>query len=248
MAAGLGTRLRPRSGDVPKPLVPVAGVPLVKRALLAMAEAGLSRVVVVVGYKADEVRAHIARDGDYARAGLRSVDFVMNDEYEKSLGISVSKVEGHVHAPFVLAMSDHVFATDLVRLAAAADMTRADLYLCVDRRIHEIDDPDDATRVLDDGERILNIDKGIGEYNAIDCGVFAMTPAIFTALREARVDRPQPSLSDGVKRLAARGRARIIDIGNAFWQDVDAPPSLDLAEQKLAALAAEARSPRGVHG
>ena len=60
LAAGLGTRMRPLTNDRPKPLVEVAGKPLVDHALDRLAEAGVARAVVNVHHFGDAVEAHVA--------------------------------------------------------------------------------------------------------------------------------------------------------------------------------------------
>ncbi len=65
LCAGLGTRLRPLTERVPKPAVPVCGVPLVRWNLALLAGAGVSRVVVNVHHLADEMAAAAS---DAARA------------------------------------------------------------------------------------------------------------------------------------------------------------------------------------
>jgi len=60
LAAGLGTRMRPYVGDLPKPLVQVAGKPLIDYALDRLAEAGVERVVVNVHYLANTLERHLA--------------------------------------------------------------------------------------------------------------------------------------------------------------------------------------------
>ena len=60
MAAGLGKRMRPLTAARPKPMVRVAGKPLIDHALDRLAEAGVARAVVNVHYLGDAVEAHVA--------------------------------------------------------------------------------------------------------------------------------------------------------------------------------------------
>lgn len=58
LAAGLGTRLRPITDTVPKPLVPVAGQPLIERIMANARAEGATRFVANAHYRADQVLAH----------------------------------------------------------------------------------------------------------------------------------------------------------------------------------------------
>lgn len=67
LAAGLGTRLRPLSDYVPKPLLPVAGVTLLDRAIAALDLAGVGRIAVNAHHRADRIAAHLEARPDQAR-------------------------------------------------------------------------------------------------------------------------------------------------------------------------------------
>ncbi len=68
LAAGLGTRLRPITDRMPKPLVPVGGKPMIDRVLDLLTEAGIETAAVNVHHHADQMEAHLA-----ARAAPRIV-------------------------------------------------------------------------------------------------------------------------------------------------------------------------------
>lgn len=72
MAAGLGTRMRPLTDAMPKPLIEVAGKTLLDRVLDPLTAAGVKRVIVNVHWCAEQVEAHMAARGD--------LDVVISDE------------------------------------------------------------------------------------------------------------------------------------------------------------------------
>ena len=156
IAAGLGSRIF-RGGDpLPKPLLSVGGVSLLKRALLTLAAGGITRACVVIGFMGERIRAALAGDPEIASAGLQ-VEFVDNPDYHLANGVSVLAAREWITGPFVLSMSDHIYDVVLARLAAQADLLDADLVLCVDRRLGEIYDMDDATKVRTEDVRIVDI-------------------------------------------------------------------------------------------
>jgi 1L-myo-inositol 1-phosphate cytidylyltransferase len=221
LAAGEGSRLR--SAAQLKPLCTVAGRSLLAHAVSGLADAGLKRVVVVIGYGADQIAAHIA-----ARSWPIAVETVTTGDYRKPNGTSVlaaAPLVGNEEA--LLAMCDHLVEPDLYRrvaLAGAAGGAR----LGVDRRIeNDWVDLEDVTRVRTVDEHILDIGKGLDPYDCFDTGVFAIGPALFEALRGFEC----PSLTDGMRALAAEGAALTVDCGQLGWIDVDDQSALQKAER-----------------
>lgn len=68
LAGGLGTRLRPVTTQIPKPMVPVAGAPYLEHQLRLLAQQGLRDVVLLTGYLGEQIEEHF---GDGSRLGLQ---------------------------------------------------------------------------------------------------------------------------------------------------------------------------------
>jgi choline kinase len=139
-------------------------------------------------------------------------------------------------APHLLMMADHLFDPAIVARTIAAPP--AALTLAIDRRLdNPLVDMDDVTRVRTDGDRIVAIGKHLPGYDAFDCGVFTVDGRFHAALRRSIAEGGTGSISAGVEALAATGDARVIDIGDAWWLDVDDPRALAQAEDAFAAAA-----------
>jgi choline kinase len=225
LAAGRGSRLAPsgHSETYSKPLISIAGTTLLGRTIQSCRIAGARRIVVVTGFRADRVAAE-------AEALSRGdVEVVYNPRWKQSNGLSLLACRRHLDGPFGLMMSDHLFdpsiLTDLLRLAIPPDS----VTLAVDRKIGQVFDLEDATKVDIQGGRIAAIGKALAHYNAVDCGLFVCSPAIFSALAEVEAERGDCSLSEGMERVARGGGFWPFDIGRRWWQDVDTPEMLEAA-------------------
>ncbi len=230
LAAGFGSRLaRDGAEGSLKPLTPVAGVPLIERTLSNLADAGCGRVIIVLGYRADEIEGEIRR----ANAGALDIRFVHNPDYAKSNGLSVLAAAPLIENIFVLVMADHVLGESLMDIAREHVPPDQGASLLVDYKLNTIFDMDDATKVRVEGTRIVAIGKQLADFDCIDTGVFVCSAGLINALEEVRAEKGDASLSDGVQRLAAAGLMEAVDIGDGFWQDVDTPEMLAYADRVL---------------
>ena len=231
IAAGRGSRLKGNGADLPKPLVKVAGVELLKRTLLSAKRAGVGEFVVVTGYRGEEIQAAISADSQVDV----QIDWVQNEEWERGNGVSVFKAREYVDGPFLLLMSDHLFDPQALAKLRNLPVAQGEAVLCVDSRLDRVFDMEDATKVLLDGDRIAQIGKELANYNAVDTGIFLCSSSLFEAL-EASIAAGEGSLSGGIRSLAAEGNMRTVDIDGLFWLDVDTPEALVYAEHRLFAM------------
>ncbi len=229
IAAGQGSRLRQRAES--KPLVPVHGIPLIQRVIRAAAAGGVDEFYVVSGYQGPRLREHLDR---FAGEEDIVVNHLVNNQWQQPNGVSVLQAKGHLSDPFLLLMSDHLFDPSIVRQLLGQPMVTDGLILAVDKRLsNPLVDLDDVTRVFYSDDKILDIGKGLAEFNAFDTGIFYATPALFEALEVSVESSGNASLSGGVAHLSSLGKARIFDIGDRFWLDIDDSRSYVKAEVAL---------------
>lgn len=79
---------------------------------------------------------------------------------------------------------------------------------------------------------LKHIGKVIRDFNCFDTGVFLCTPVMFEALSESQA-RGDDSISGAMNVLAEWGKARVFDIGDKVWVDVDDPIAFGKAEMLL---------------
>ena len=233
LAAGRGQRLSETGPSLPKPLVPLAGKPLVGHTLDALAEAGLERALVVTGHGERAVRQGAQ---EWARL---PVEFAVNARFQRGASYSLAAARDYCgDEPFLLVMCDHAFSPELIAALArsAADHPLAgDCRVAADRSPRSDAYADEATKLaIDDAGFVTAIGKGLTEWDALDAGAFVCSPAIWDALAAAPEDC---GLSDICAELARRRRLGTVDVSGLFWYDIDTAADLREAERLLAARA-----------
>jgi choline kinase len=232
LMAGEGSRLRDSDKTLLKPVTPVLGRPLISYTLDALVRAGIERVHLVIGY---EMERMIAQVEQLIPSGV-TASFIENRDWRKQNGISVLAAAGHVDAPFLLTMSDHIFDNAIID-HLLENFDPGLLNIAVDRKLDSIFDLDDAMKVQTHRNRVTGIGKNLQHYDAIDTGLFVCPSQIFDYLERAKSEssRNDCSLAEGVRLMAGDNKVRAIDIGDAWWQDVDTQQMLQSAEKQIAA-------------
>jgi len=227
LAAGFGSRLSASRGEVPKPLVQVAGRALIDHALAQAEAAGVTEAVIVTGNTASLIEAHLA--------GLETsitITPVYNPRFHEPNGVSLLAAAPHITGAFYLQMADHLFVQPVLRqLDDAGAAPESCMRLLVDYQPVNLDEAD-ATKVRVQDGRITHIGKDIYPYDAVDTGCFRLDPRVFEALEEVARTEP-PSVTLGIRRLIARGQFAAVPITGVRWMDVDTPEDYAKAEGLL---------------
>ena len=188
LAAGLGTRMRPLTDRCPKPLLPVAGQPLIVHHLARLQAAGIVEIVINVSYRAEQIMATLGDGADY---GVRIA--WSREEAPLETGGGIRQALGLLgEAPFLLVNGDVWCDLDPARLALGdADLAQlalvdnpdhhpdGDFHLADDGRVHAEGEP----RLTFAGISLLDPTLVADEAP----GAFALAPLLRRAMAEGRV-------------------------------------------------------------
>jgi MurNAc alpha-1-phosphate uridylyltransferase len=226
LAAGLGKRMRPHSDTLPKPLVQVAGKPLIDYALDRLAEAGVKRAVVNVHYLAEAIEKHLA--------GRTHPDIVISDERGELLetGGGIVKAKPLLgDAPFIAMNSDTLWIdgvkSNLVRLAEAFDPAKMDALLLLAPTTSSIGYSGRGDfRMMADGQLIRRGERDVAPFVYAGAGIFA--PSLFA-------DAPKGAFSLTVLFDRAAEAERLYGLRlEGLWMHVGTPEAIAEAEAAMA--------------
>ena len=235
LAAGKGTRLQPLTEDKPKVLVEVNGTPLIQDVFDNLIDAGADDLVVVVGYKAEQII-------DYFGDTYRDVPITYAHQREQlGLAHAILQAEPHIDGDFMLMLGDNIFRGNLGDVTNRQQEDRADAAFLVEEVPYE-----EASRygVLDTneyGEVVEVVEKPDDPpSNLVMTGFYTFTPAIFHACHLVQPsDRGEYELPDAIDLLIQSGRT-IDAIRLDGWRiDVGYPEDRDRAAERLDELAAD---------
>jgi CDP-L-myo-inositol myo-inositolphosphotransferase len=214
-----------------KPLLTVAGLPLIERTIATAARAGLKRFYVITGHQASQLEAFLATLAQ--RRGL-AITAIRARKWQEGNAASLLEARERLHEPFALLMADHVFDESVLAELIQSPLDDADVVLATDfgGSRSRLVKTDEATKVRTAGDRIIAVGKDLHEYDGYDTGVFLCAPVIFDAA-QAAVATGDASLSSAVQRLASQGRVRAQPVGLHAWLDVDTPADRTAAQRLL---------------
>ncbi len=225
-AAGLGTRMRPLTDAVPKPLITVAGKALIDHALDRFAAIGVKTAIVNVHHLASQIEAHLAP--------RRSPRIIISDERKKLLGQGggIAKALPFLgQNPFFIANTDAFWidgpADNLRRLASAWNPAQMDILLLVAAVATSIGvDSSGDFHLTPDGRLIKRAEREIASF--VYTGVGIIKPELFAG-RPIEVFPLTPFF------FAAADRGRLYGQRlDGLWLHVGTPEAIAEAEQALA--------------
>jgi len=183
LAAGLGSRLRPLSGDLPKPLTPFAGAPILTHNLRWLAAWGVRDVFINLHFKAQAIRDEI---GDGSEFGLRT-QFVFEPELLGTAG-ALANIASPDEGAMLVVYGDNLVRFDLAALGRAHRASRAEATLALfDDGMHLHTGIAGGRVTLDTGCVITGfVEGGDSSSRLVNAGVYAVEPSLLDLIARGR--------------------------------------------------------------
>ena len=171
MAGGLGTRLRPLTFSIPKPLLPVGEKPILEIILSKLKKHGLKDIILSVGYKSELIKTYFC---DGSKFGVNINYF---DE-EKRLGtagsLSMIKKEYNLNEPFVVMNGDILTKLDFKKMIDFHKQNNSDFTVGI--RQHVSKSPFGVIEI--EGDKIKDIKEKPEVKMNVSAGIYIMNPEI----------------------------------------------------------------------
>ncbi len=233
MAGGEGTRLRPLTSNVPKPMMPLANRPMMEHIVDLLKQHGFDDIVVTVAFKANHIRNWF---GDGSEFGVRMV--YATEETPLGTAGSVRNAMDELTERFLVISGDVLTDLDLTKIVEAHDEKQAMATIGLIR----VENPLEFGIVItkEDGsiERFLE-KPGWGQVfsDTINTGIFVLEPEIFDYIEP---DVPVDFSSEVFPALLRDQKRLFGAIGEGYWEDVGTLESYvsahaDILDGKVAA-------------
>ncbi len=222
LAAGEGTRLRPLTSTRPKPMLPVAGKPILEWDLEALRDSKIKKASIIVGYKKEAITEYF---GDNFN-GMK-IEYVEQKE-QLGTGHAVSMAEKNTGENFLVMNGDLIVSKNLIS-NFIKDHTRSDsdTSICV----VEVKNPSEFGIVEVDGSIVRSIVEKPRDpkSNLANAGIYIFNSKIFDAIKRIEKSaRLEYELTDAIKIMLSGDRVcafqcseQWIDIGRP-WDLLDA--------------------------
>lgn len=219
MAGGLGTRLGERTQTTPKPLLPVAGRPILDHVLDGLEGAGVERIYVSVFHLAPQIESFIS-----ARASRASIVTLREPARLGTAGALGLIDPAELNRPLLVINGDVITKVDLKALHDFHERNGYDATIAVAR--HELEIPFGVVRYGEDG-LFERVDEKPRLTHFVAAGVYYLGPGFLPLVpRDRAIDMPE---------LLNLGRSIDMKIGlfpiHEYWTDVGRPDELDAADR-----------------
>lgn len=216
LAGGKGTRLRPLTDHLPKPMVPVMGRPLLERNIEALRSCGAEEAVLSTCYRAEDIERHFERSGD---CGIK-LSYVSED-IPLGTGGAIKNCRDYFDDTFLIFNSDIVSNIDLSDLIRFHRKKGADVTIAATRvtnpsnyGVIEYDEFGFATSFTEKPK------PGEEKSDFINAGIYVFEPKVLDLIPSDRVVSVE---KETFPKLLKNGYKIAVYRGGTYWIDIGTP-------------------------
>lgn len=226
LAAGKGTRMGALTANLPKPMLPVEGRPMLEHILDRLAEAGIRRVLLVVGYRKETIIEH------FAGYDTADIEYVVQ-ETPNGTGSAVGLGRE-------FAGEDRVLVTFGDIICEPDDykglMTTCDTECAAVIGAKHVDDPWQGAAIYEQKGVLQRIvekpQKGTSTTHWNSAGLYIFSPVLFDYLARLELSpRGEYELTSAIANMLKEGLRLLMYAVRGEWRDVGRPEDLQAAEE-----------------
>jgi NDP-sugar pyrophosphorylase family protein len=229
LAAGKGTRMGALTEDLPKPMLPVGGKPLLEHVLNHLGQAGVRECGIIVGYHREVIERHFA---DYPMR----LEFILQETINGTAG-AAKLARGFVDdEPFLMTFGDIWCGPDdyrsVMRPIEEEPGTEATLA------VKFVEDPFQGAAVYEENGYICRIvekpPKGTSTTNWNSAGIYCFRPSVFAEIDRVPLStRGEYEITSAIEQMIERcKKLRAVEI-KGVWRDIGRPEDLAAASRLL---------------
>ena len=182
MAGGLGTRLRPLTNDIPKPLLKVGGKPILEIIIENLKNNGVTKIILSLNYKSTQIENHF---GDGSQFGVE-ISYIKEGKKLGTAG-ALSLISNRPNSSLLIMNGDLLTSINFRQLLEYHDEKNADATMCV--REYDIKVPYGIVELKNDNVEMIK-EKPTQKF-FINAGVYVVNPKLLSKLKDSEyMDMP----------------------------------------------------------
>ncbi len=179
MAGGKGTRLASISKDIPKPMFPIDGKPILDYQIESLKKSGITEIIIIVGHLGDIIKHHLGNGRKY---GIH-IDYITEEEPLGTAG-ALFFLRGKMEDDFVLLFGDLILDVDFNRFMSFHKKHGAIVTLYGHPNSHPFDSD---VIVVDSGDRVTEIlskkeERDFYYHNFVNAGLYCVSPKLLETI------------------------------------------------------------------
>ncbi len=217
MAGGKGVRLRPYTESRPKPMLPVAGRPILERIVLHLVGHGIRDVSIAINYLGEQIREYF---GDGSSFGCK-IEYLQEDRELGTAG-ALSLISSPPDEPVIVMNGDQITRIDFGAMLDFHKTEQASMTMAVGHYQHEI--PFGVVEA--EGTQLVGMEEKPTIQTMINRGIYVLEPSLLAAVPRDEFF----TMVDLVDLCRDRQRRVSVFLADDDWIDVGRPSDLALAQ------------------